>query len=182
FMGEEWGETQPFQFFVNYSDTRLIEAVRKGRKSEFSAFHNDSEPPDPQDIETFNRSKLRWDSLLKEPHATLLSYYKRLLKIRKECPALNQLNRCNVKTYVYREDNCLVLHRWHENQQVVCMMNFSNQPKELPIPESKLPWKIILDSSNVEWQGKDSSLALNAHHNGILVEPESIQIYTHSDV
>jgi maltooligosyltrehalose trehalohydrolase len=182
FMGEEWGETQPFQFFVNYNDKNLIEAVRKGRKSEFSAFHDDSEPPDPQDSETFNRSKLSWDSLDKVPHQTMLSYYKKLLKIRKELPALHQLNRRHLKTYVYPEDNCLVVHRWHETQHVLCMMNFSSEPKEIPIPDAKLPWKIILDSSDAEWQGKNNSEAIKLQDKGVLVRPESIQIYTHSHV
>src|SRR5436853_3841728 len=62
FMGEEYGETAPFQYFVSHSDPALIEAVRRGRKSEFAAFGWSAEPPDPQDEGTFARSRLNHDA------------------------------------------------------------------------------------------------------------------------
>ena len=58
FMGEEWGETAPFQYFTSHSDAALIEAVRRGRRDEFAAFRWKGEPPDPQDEATFLRCKL----------------------------------------------------------------------------------------------------------------------------
>src|SRR5262249_16007104 len=48
FMGDEYGETAPFQYFVSHSDKQLIEAVRRGRIEEFAAFNWKDEPPDPQ--------------------------------------------------------------------------------------------------------------------------------------
>ena len=53
FMGEEYGEKAPFQYFTSHSDAGLIEAVRKGRKEEFSAFAWEGEIPDPHDEKTF---------------------------------------------------------------------------------------------------------------------------------
>src|SRR5919107_136884 len=50
FMGEEWSEPNPFLYFVSHTDPELAEAVRKGRREEFKAFHEDSdenEVPDP---------------------------------------------------------------------------------------------------------------------------------------
>src|SRR4030043_1289162 len=61
FMGEEYGEEQPFQYFVSHSDQALIEAVRKGRNEEFVAFQWSAETPDPQDEVTFLRSKINLD-------------------------------------------------------------------------------------------------------------------------
>jgi maltooligosyltrehalose trehalohydrolase len=61
FMGEEYGETRPFQFFTDHIDAAIAEATREGRKQEFAAFESfgsGSELPDPQDEETFRRSKL----------------------------------------------------------------------------------------------------------------------------
>lgn len=55
FMGEEYGETNPFQYFVSHSDPGLVEAVRKGRRAEFPT---DIDPPDPADPQTFERCKL----------------------------------------------------------------------------------------------------------------------------
>ncbi|MFC1970861.1 malto-oligosyltrehalose trehalohydrolase, partial [Chloroflexota bacterium] len=58
FMGEEYGETSPFPYFVSHNDPELIEAVRKGRREEFLAFDWQGEIPDPQDESTFLSAKL----------------------------------------------------------------------------------------------------------------------------
>ena len=61
FMGEEWSEPNPFQYFVSHTDPVLAEAVRKGRKQEFAAFHLEGDAPDPMAEDTFRRSSLSWD-------------------------------------------------------------------------------------------------------------------------
>ena len=38
FMGEEYGETAPFQYFTSFIDRELSQAVRRGRAAEFSRF------------------------------------------------------------------------------------------------------------------------------------------------
>ena len=43
FMGEEWGATSPFPFFCDFTG-ELAEAVRKGRREEFSRFPEFSDP------------------------------------------------------------------------------------------------------------------------------------------
>ncbi len=53
FMGEEYGETAPFQYFVDYSDQGLVEGTRRGRREEFAGFLRKGEPPDPQDEAAF---------------------------------------------------------------------------------------------------------------------------------
>jgi maltooligosyltrehalose trehalohydrolase len=80
FMGEEYGETRPFLYFTSHSDPGLAKAVSEGRKAEFIA-HAD-EVPDPQDPETFRRSKLshRRDG----PHGELREHYRRLLALRRK--------------------------------------------------------------------------------------------------
>jgi maltooligosyltrehalose trehalohydrolase len=60
FMGEEYGERAPFQFFSDHIDKRIARATRDGRRREFAAFaaFAGEEVPDPQDPATFERSKL----------------------------------------------------------------------------------------------------------------------------
>ena len=60
FMGEEYGERAPFQFFTDHIDEEIAEATRDGRRREFAAFaaFAGEEVPDPQDPATFERSKL----------------------------------------------------------------------------------------------------------------------------
>src|SRR5581483_10637592 len=59
FMGEEYGEDAPFQFFSDHIDKKIAEATRQGRREEFAAFASfGHEIPDPQALETFERSRL----------------------------------------------------------------------------------------------------------------------------
>jgi maltooligosyltrehalose trehalohydrolase len=80
FMGEEYFETAPFQFFTDHIDPAIAEATREGRKKEFEAFTSFSgeEVPDPQAVETFLRSKLH----PAEPDPL----YRELLQMRRELP------------------------------------------------------------------------------------------------
>ncbi|HJU37231.1 MAG TPA: alpha-amylase family glycosyl hydrolase [Gaiellaceae bacterium] len=80
FMGEEWFETAPFQFFTDHIDPAIAEATREGRRREFADFaaFSGQEVPDPQAIETFLRSKLQ----PREPDPL----YRELLGLRRELP------------------------------------------------------------------------------------------------
>jgi maltooligosyltrehalose trehalohydrolase len=80
FMGEEWLETAPFQFFTDHIDPAIAEATRAGRRREFADFaaFSGQEVPDPQALETFLRSKLR-------PHEPD-PLYRELLALRRELP------------------------------------------------------------------------------------------------
>jgi maltooligosyltrehalose trehalohydrolase len=85
FMGEEWGATQPFFFFCDYQG-ELADAVRKGRREEFSRFpefadlERVAKIPDPCAQSTFLASKLDWSRI----DAAHLATYRNLLKIRRE--------------------------------------------------------------------------------------------------
>jgi maltooligosyltrehalose trehalohydrolase len=80
FMGEEYLETAPFQFFTDHIDPEIAEATREGRRREFADFATFSgeEVPDPQALETFLRSKLH----PREPDPL----YQELLALRRELP------------------------------------------------------------------------------------------------
>jgi len=84
FMGEEYGERAPFQFFTDHIDENIATATREGRRREFSAFAEFAaeEVPDPQDPATFERSKLTRDG---DP--AIADLYPRLLRTRRELPA-----------------------------------------------------------------------------------------------
>jgi len=81
FMGEEYGETRPFQYFTSHGDAGLADAVSAGRRSEFIA-KGVEDVPDPQDPQTFARSRPthRRDGR----HAHLREHYRRLLALRRK--------------------------------------------------------------------------------------------------
>jgi maltooligosyltrehalose trehalohydrolase len=85
FMGEEWGASTPWQFFTDHTDPAIASATAQGRKAEFGSHGWDEDDvPDPQDPATFERSKLDWAELEKEPHARVLGWYRDLLRLRRD--------------------------------------------------------------------------------------------------
>ena len=87
FMGEEWAASTPFRYFTDHQDPRLVEAVRAGRRREFAAFGWDPDDiPDPQAVETFAASTLRWDERAQPAHAGMLDFYRDLIALRREHP------------------------------------------------------------------------------------------------
>ena len=84
FQGEEWGASTPFRYFTDHADPELGRAVREGRRREFAAFGwKPEDVPDPQDPATFERSRLDWSELGRDPHAELLRWHRRLIALRR---------------------------------------------------------------------------------------------------
>ena len=91
FMGEEWGATAPFQFFVDYEDEPdLATAVREGRRREFKHFAAFSDEasvqriPDPTSTETFRNSRVDVAQAAISPHKEIQSNTRDLLALRAE--------------------------------------------------------------------------------------------------
>ena len=84
FQGEEWGATNPFLYFTDHRDPELGAAVRDGRRREFAAFGWDPATiPDPQDLATFERSRLDWEEPAASPHRDLLAWHRMLIDLRR---------------------------------------------------------------------------------------------------
>jgi len=90
FQGEEWAASSPFQYFANHDDPEMARLVSEGRKKEFSAFGWDPESiPDPENRDTFERSKLKWKEVSDGKHAEMLAWYRELIRLRRATPSLN---------------------------------------------------------------------------------------------
>jgi maltooligosyltrehalose trehalohydrolase len=81
FMGEEYGERAPFQFFTSFGDPVIQRAVSEGRRREFANF-GWRDIPEPQAPETFLRSRLRWPQ--RAENIEMLGWYRSLLRLRRE--------------------------------------------------------------------------------------------------
>ncbi len=158
FMGEEYGESQPFLYFVSHSDSRLIEAIRKGRKEEFGAFIGEGEPPDPAAADTFQKSKLTWENRKQGSHGVMLSFYKSLLRMRRENAALKTLDKQQLAVSYSELDRTMIAHRWEEETEVLCLFNLAEKDNKLRVEAPVACWKKILDSSDRTWQGPGSTI------------------------
>ena len=85
FMGEEWGATQPFLFFCDFGG-KLADAVREGRREEFSRFPEFSDPElvERSPIQRRRQRSLRPSSTGARIDTAQLAYYHELLKTRRE--------------------------------------------------------------------------------------------------
>ena len=87
FMGEEWGATSPFPYFCEF-EGKLGEAVRRGRREEFTDFMHaengsgTSEIPDPLNVQTYRQAKLAWHEREQEPHRSTLAWYRSIIAVR----------------------------------------------------------------------------------------------------
>jgi maltooligosyltrehalose trehalohydrolase len=100
FMGEEWGASTPFQYFTDHPDAELGAAVSEGRRREFASFGWAPEDvPDPQAVETFERSRLDWSEPATGHHAELLAWHRGLIRFRRSHPELTdgRLDRVEVE-------------------------------------------------------------------------------------
>lgn len=180
FMGEEYGETSPFLYFVSHQDRDLIEVVRQGRRNEFKAFRWSGEPPDPQDRGTFLRAKLKWQLQECEPHKQLREFYAELLRMRRQFPALANSDMSCIEATPFENQRTLVLHRWNAVDEILALFNFGKDAAcvTLSTPQSK--WLSALNSRDHRWAGPGSALPeylpTTADH-PILIEPLCIALY-----
>jgi maltooligosyltrehalose trehalohydrolase len=181
FMGEEYGETAPFLFFISHGDPQLVESVRAGRKQEFAAFQELGEPPDPQAIETFETSKLNWELRHQQPHQALWLFYQKLIQLRAENPALRYGDRQNLEVSVLESESILRIRRWQQNQQILCLFNVSSTASQFKLTLPPGTWKKLLDSTDTDWGGAGSrSPEIMPTERGATVSQQTLEMPPHS--
>lgn len=180
FMGEEYGETAPFQYFVSHSDPELIAAVRKGRREEFARFRWQGELPDPQDEATFLRSKLRHERRRQEPHQQLENFHRELIRLRRERPALRHLSQQEMEVTADEEKNTLLVRRWHGQDESLALFHFGQQATTLEANVPRGRWHKRLDSAERHWSGPGSSLPTEFDSSGkvsLKLNPHAVALY-----
>ena len=130
FMGEEWGASTPWQFFTSHPEPELGKATAEGRIAEFEKMGWDpAVVPDPQDPETFARSKLQWGEAGEGMHARLLDLHRRLIALRRDIPGLTD-PRFDTVRCEFDEDA-----RWFrlDRPGVSVVLNFAEETRAVPI-------------------------------------------------
>jgi maltooligosyltrehalose trehalohydrolase len=134
FQGEEWGASTPFQFFTDHREPELAKAVAAGRCREFAAFGwKPEEVPNPQDRETFLRSKLKWQEISKSPHKEILDWHKRLIQLRWSESSLADGDLKSVEVNFSEENRWLTVRR----SEIVVACNLKNKLQSVPLPDGK---------------------------------------------
>lgn len=158
FMGEEYGEESPFAYFISHSDPDLVAAVRKGRKEEFEAFHAEGDPPDAQSPETFNDCVLKWHLRTEGKHKVILDFYRKLIQLRREIPALKNLSFQHQEVKSWETEKIVSIRRWSQDSQVFCILNFNSEAVTTDVISIEGNWQKRLDSTDEQWMGNGASL------------------------
>jgi maltooligosyltrehalose trehalohydrolase len=150
FMGEEYGETAPFPYFVDHSDPDLIEAVRRGRRSEFADadWSTAGRVADPADPRTFASAVLDPTLTEREPHRALLAMYTELLRIRRAHPVLTDPA---ARQQVSVIGDTMDVVRSNPAVTATLVLNFSSEPVERAAPDPA--GSILFDSDDARWGG-----------------------------
>jgi maltooligosyltrehalose trehalohydrolase len=168
FMGEEYGETSPFQFFTSYLDPALVEAVRRGRAAEFARFGWEGKIPDPSEPATFLRSRLSHPLAGAPRHRELRDYYRQWLSLRRSHPALGAPGKDRTTCDVDPTNSVLTLRRLGPSGAGVCLAaNLTAAPSPFAPPAAD--WRVLLDSEDKRFAGSGTGRPL-APYQAVLYE------------
>ncbi|MBA2529989.1 MAG: malto-oligosyltrehalose trehalohydrolase, partial [Euzebyales bacterium] len=154
FMGEEYGETNPFQFFASHPEPELAEAVRRGRREEFADFaaFTGGTVPDPGDPATRTRSTLdrsRADSVDGQAWRGL---WRQLLALRRSQPALSNGRRDLVDVLTVDDGMLALLRRDPDGPAVLVVANLWGEQRHLELPDCR--WRRLLDTGACGPEGR----------------------------
>jgi maltooligosyltrehalose trehalohydrolase len=153
FMGEEYGETAPFQFFTSFLDRDLAEAVRTGRTAEFKRFAWEGAIPDPGDPATFVRSRLSHQLANAPRHRELHEYYRRWLELRRSHPALGARGKDRTLADLDADGAVLTVVREAKSGPGVRLVaNLTGDVRAFRAPAG---WRVLLDSEDVRFAGRN---------------------------
>lgn len=159
FMGEEYADPAPFLYFTSHGNPTIAEAVRRGRQEEFAWAPPGQIPPDPQDEETFHRSKIHYELREAEPHRSLQRFYAEILRLRAEAGPRRRLRREEVRILPGAPEVLEV--RWIEPRGPApwVLFNFSKEPARLRPGLDPQPRRLRLASSDRVFGGPGGIVA-----------------------
>jgi maltooligosyltrehalose trehalohydrolase len=167
FMGEEYGETAPFQFFTSFLDPALVEAVRSGRAAEFARFGWEGKIPDPSEPATFLRSRLSHPLAGAPRHRELREYYRQWLALRRSHSALGAGGKTRARCEVDPTGSVLSLSRPGPDAVGVRLVaNLTATPQPFVPPAGA---RVLLDSEDKRFAGAAPARPL-APYQAILYE------------
>jgi len=150
FQGEEWGACTPFLYFTDHNE-ELGRLVAEGRAREFSSFKWQGDVPNPQDPNTFLRSKLDWREMTEPRHAQLFEWHRQLIRLR-QSNRVGNAARAKPAVKFSAEKNWLSF----AHGAILAVFNFAEQPQRVPRPAGE--WNLVLASETTE--GTDAGVSV----------------------
>ena len=150
FMGEEYGEKNPFLFFTDYQDPALKKAVLKGRREEFASFGWES-VPNPEDEATFFKSRLTLREEWRARQGQIFAWYRDLIALRREHPVLKRPEKKGTAVSVEPETGLVKISRRSGKISITALTNLGRSTLTMPHP----PGKVIFNSEEPRYGGRE---------------------------
>jgi maltooligosyltrehalose trehalohydrolase len=166
FMGEEYGETAPFPYFVSHLDPDLIEVIRRGRREEFAHFQWSDEPPDPQIEATRQSASLDHSLRHQGKHHILYELNKELIKLRNKTRAGAGLSKDRMEVVCLERESTLVVRHLGREEQVAAIFHFGDTAVSVNVPLPSGRWLKRLASGEERWNGPGPDLPTVLHSDG----------------
>jgi len=177
FMGEEYGESAPFPYFVSHGDAELVEAVRRGRLEEFAGFVHQGSPPDPQAEATFLSAKVDLEQRRRGDHRALFDFYRELIRLRRDCAPLFRPGRENMQIVACEEERVLAVIRSKGAGQLLCLFNYSGQSHTILPPPVGGRLRVLLDSTYASPPGSCLSVDTACPETFPTLAPFGVMVY-----
>jgi maltooligosyltrehalose trehalohydrolase len=163
FMGQEYGASTPFLYFVDFGGQEIGSKVRQGRQeflSQFPSYASDEAQKsmfDPNDPMTFERSKL--DRAERSAHGPLYRLCHDLLRLRREDLVFSAQSRENIDGAVL-SSHAFVLRYFEETgyDRLVVInlgadLHFVPAPEPLLAPRPDGYWALLWSSDHPQYGG-----------------------------
>jgi maltooligosyltrehalose trehalohydrolase len=198
FMGEEYGETNPFLYFVSHGDPELVEAVREGRRREFEHFGWRRDVPDPQAVDAFERSRLDRGELDEPRHRQILALYRDLLAMRRSEAALRP-GGADVRSELDPEGECLIVRlvphaggaggrgaSGRGASTLLALYNFSATERQVGVDGTDGRWRLRFSTRAARYGGPGDEPSIapvpGARGQRITLRPESAVLFRDEEV
>ncbi len=165
FQGEEWAASTPFQFFTSHPEPELGRLTAEGRIEEFAKMGWDpAVVPDPQDPETFTRSRLDWSELEGGRHARILAVYRELARLRRTHPELTDPVFTHTRCHTDEDSRVLVMRRG----SLAVVVNAGDAPATVPAERLVGAGQVLFHTGAGAEVSADGDLSLPAHAGALL--------------
>ena len=142
FMGQEFGASSPFHYFVDFPPGKLTADIHQGRKEFLAQFPSYASPAaqaaivDPADPSVYERSRL--DLSEREYHAEWYALHRDLLRLRREDPVIAQQAREAIDGAVLGTWAFLLRYMGHDGNDRLLLINLGGDLLYQPAPEPLL--------------------------------------------
>ena len=133
-MGEEFAASSPFLYFADHEEEEMRRLVSEGRKRDFAAFGwDESQIPDPEAPETFERSKLDWNETHEGEHGEMFEWVKSLIHLRRTCVDLNDGDFHHLQVNCTADEQGLIMQRG----SMRVLLQLGEEAMEVPLLEDE---------------------------------------------